>query len=91
MLKELHIRNLAVVADVTLSFGEGLNVLSGSTGAGKSLILGAVNFLLGERAGANVIRAGEETAAETKPRAVSVTNPSPAPSRFYRLVTPRLP
>jgi DNA repair protein RecN (Recombination protein N) len=63
MLKELHIRNLAVVADATLSFGEGLNVLSGSTGAGKSLILGAVNFLLGERAGGNVIRAGEETAS----------------------------
>ncbi len=62
MLTELHIQNLAVVADVTLSFGEGLNVLSGSTGAGKSLILGAVNFLLGERAGAQVIRAGEESA-----------------------------
>jgi DNA repair protein RecN (Recombination protein N) len=63
MLKELRIQNLAVVADVTLAFGAGLNVLSGSTGAGKSLILGAVNFLLGERAGASVIRAGEETAA----------------------------
>jgi DNA repair protein RecN (Recombination protein N) len=63
MLRELHIQNLAVVADATLSFGAGLNVLSGSTGAGKSLILGAVNFLLGERAGAQVIRAGADAAA----------------------------
>ena len=62
MLKDLHIQNLAVVADVTLCFGQGLNVLSGATGAGKSLILGAVNFLLGERTGPQAIRAGEEKA-----------------------------
>ena len=62
MLKDLHIQNLAVVADAELSFGEGLNVLSGSTGAGKSLVLGAVNFLLGERTGPQAIRAGEEKA-----------------------------
>lgn len=62
MLTKLHIQNLAVVADVTLSFEEGLNVLTGSTGAGKSLILGAVNCLLGARVGAQAIRAGEEMA-----------------------------
>jgi DNA repair protein RecN (Recombination protein N) len=62
MLHELHIQNLAVVADVTLSFEEGLNVLTGSTGAGKSLILGAVNCLLGARVGVQAIRAGEEKA-----------------------------
>lgn len=62
MLSKLHIQNLAVVADVTLSFEQGLNVLTGSTGAGKSLILGALNFLLGERVGAQAIRAGEERA-----------------------------
>ncbi len=63
MLCELHIRNLAVVDDVNLSFEKGLNVLTGSTGAGKSLILSAVNFLLGERSNTQAIRAGEEKAA----------------------------
>ncbi|UCG53647.1 MAG: DNA repair protein RecN [Candidatus Latescibacterota bacterium] len=62
MLKTLRIQNLAVVEDVTLSFEDGLNVLTGSTGAGKSLILSAVNYLLGERANAQSIRAGEEKA-----------------------------
>jgi DNA repair protein RecN (Recombination protein N) len=62
MLKTLRIKNLAVVDDVTLSFEEGLNVLTGSTGAGKSLILGAVNLLLGERGSASVIRVGEDKA-----------------------------
>jgi len=62
MLTRLQIRNLAVVEDVTLAFGEGLNVLTGSTGAGKSLILGAVNLLLGERASPRAIRAGQDKA-----------------------------
>ncbi|UCH82563.1 MAG: AAA family ATPase, partial [Candidatus Latescibacterota bacterium] len=62
MLKTLRIQNLAVVEDVTLTFHSGLNVLTGSTGAGKSLILGAVNFLLGERASVQAIRAGTDKA-----------------------------
>ncbi|MCZ6766284.1 MAG: DNA repair protein RecN [bacterium] len=62
MLTELHIENLAVVEDVTLTFGEGLNVLTGATGAGKSLILSAVNLLLGRRAPAGTIRAGADRA-----------------------------
>lgn len=63
MLSRLRIQNLAVVEDVTLEFGAGLNVLTGSTGAGKSLILGAVNLLLGRRANASIIRAGRDRAA----------------------------
>jgi DNA repair protein RecN (Recombination protein N) len=59
LLSQLRIKNLAVVEDVTLDFDAGLNVLTGSTGAGKSLILGAVNLLLGRRAHTAVIRAGE--------------------------------
>jgi len=62
MLTELHIENLAVVEDVTLTFGGGLNVLTGSTGAGKSLILSAVNVLLGQRAQAGTIRSGADRA-----------------------------
>ncbi|MCK4775961.1 MAG: AAA family ATPase, partial [Candidatus Krumholzibacteria bacterium] len=62
MLKRLRIQNLAVVEDVTLEFAAGLNVLTGSTGAGKSLILGAVNLLLGGKASTDAIRAGEKIA-----------------------------
>lgn len=62
MLIQLRIQNLAVVEDVLLTFDDGLNVLTGSTGAGKSLILGAVNILLGERTGIGTIRAGRDQA-----------------------------
>ncbi len=62
MLKQLRIQNLAVVEDVTLDFGPGLNVITGSTGAGKSLILGAVNLLLGKKASQSAIRAGADRA-----------------------------
>jgi len=62
MLGELHISNLAVVKNATLLFGPGLNVITGSTGAGKSLIVGAVNLLLGHRARPEWIRSGCETA-----------------------------
>ena len=62
LLKRLRIQNLAVVEDVTLEFAAGLNVLTGSTGAGKSLILGAVNLLLGGKASTDAIRAGEKIA-----------------------------
>jgi len=62
MLERLRIHNLSVVEDVELTFGPGLNVLTGSTGAGKSLILGAVNLLLGERVSGDLVRAGESRA-----------------------------
>jgi len=62
MLVKLHIENLAVVENADLTFGPGLNVLTGSTGAGKSLILSAVNLLLGERQSVRVIRKGADKA-----------------------------
>jgi DNA repair protein RecN (Recombination protein N) len=62
MLQRLRIENLAVVEDVALDLGPGLNVVTGSTGAGKSLIVGAVNLLLGERASPDTIRAGFDEA-----------------------------
>lgn len=58
MLRELGIRNLAVVEDTAIHFGEGLNILTGSTGAGKSLILSAVDLLSGTRAKKSLIRRG---------------------------------
>jgi DNA repair protein RecN (Recombination protein N) len=63
MLIELRIRNLAVIDAVTLPLERGLNVLTGETGAGKSLIVGALSFLLGERAASDRVRAGADRAA----------------------------
>ncbi|MFN2635652.1 MAG: DNA repair protein RecN [Gemmatimonadaceae bacterium] len=62
MLTELRIRNFAIIESVTLPLDEGFNVLSGETGAGKSIIVGALGLLLGERASADVIRSGAERA-----------------------------
>jgi len=62
MLTELRIRDYAVVEDLTLSLGPGLNALTGETGAGKSIIVGALSLLLGERASSSVVRAGAERA-----------------------------
>jgi DNA repair protein RecN (Recombination protein N) len=62
MLRRLCIENLAVVERAELEFGPGFNVLTGSTGAGKSLIVGAVNLLLGEKGGADLIRRGADEA-----------------------------
>ena len=55
MLVELRIRDYAVVEDLTLTLGPGLNALTGETGAGKSIIVGALSLLLGERASSGVI------------------------------------
>ena len=58
MLSELRIRNFALIDRLTVRLGPGLNVLTGETGAGKSIIVGALSLLLGERASADVVRAG---------------------------------
>ncbi len=62
MLKELHVRNYAVIDDLRIELQPGLNVLTGETGAGKSLIVGALSLLLGERASSELVRAGEDRA-----------------------------
>jgi DNA repair protein RecN (Recombination protein N) len=61
MLTTLRIRNLALVSDLTLELQPGCNVITGETGAGKSIILGALNLVLGERADRTLIRSGEES------------------------------
>jgi DNA repair protein RecN (Recombination protein N) len=60
MLEALKISNLAIVEDVEVSFGDGLNVVTGETGAGKSVMVGALGLVLGERADKSMIRAGSE-------------------------------
>ena len=59
MLRTLKIKNLALVDDVQVGFNGGLNVITGETGAGKSLMIGALRLLLGERADKSMIRTGE--------------------------------
>jgi DNA repair protein RecN (Recombination protein N) len=63
MLAELRIRNFALIENLALRLGPGLNVLTGETGAGKSIIVGALSLLLGERASADVVRSGADRAA----------------------------
>jgi DNA repair protein RecN (Recombination protein N) len=60
VLTELRVRDLAVIADVTLPLQPGLNVLTGETGAGKSMLVDALALLLGERASADLVRPGAE-------------------------------
>lgn len=62
MLTELRIRNLAIIDAVTLTLAPGFNVLSGETGAGKSIIVGALGLLIGERASSDLVRTGAEKA-----------------------------
>ena len=71
MLEYLHIRDLALIADMELEFAAGMNVLTGETGAGKSFILKALNFLMGERLGADMVRPGRERAQVEAPFSAS--------------------
>ncbi len=62
MLAELTIRNFAIIDALNVSFSAGFNILTGETGAGKSIIMGAVSLLLGDRASIDMIRSAEDTA-----------------------------
>ena len=63
MLKELRIKNFAIIDELHVHFGRGLHVFTGETGAGKSIIIEALSLALGGRASAEMIRSGEEMAS----------------------------
>lgn len=60
MLVNLHVKNLALIEEENIDFDEGLNILSGETGAGKSIILGSINAALGSKTSPDFIRSGCE-------------------------------
>ena len=62
MLESLHIKNIAVIDDAEIPFAPGLNILSGETGAGKSIVLEAISLILGSRANIDLLRAGSDEA-----------------------------
>src|SRR5215211_1551790 len=70
MLTELRIRNFAIIESLTLPLARGFNVLSGETGAGKSIIVGAPGLLLGERASADLARVLDERGIEIEEQTV---------------------
>ena len=61
MLEGLHVKNLIIIDEAEVSFGEGLNILTGETGAGKSVIIGSINLALGAKAGKNLVRSGKDS------------------------------
>ncbi|MDF2672713.1 MAG: repair protein RecN [Clostridiales bacterium] len=62
MLLELHIKNFALIDKVDMIFSKGLNILTGETGAGKSILIDSVNFILGDKQNKDIIRTGQEAA-----------------------------
>ena len=62
MLNSLHVKNLALIEETEVEFGRGLNILTGETGAGKSVIIGSINLALGAKADKDMIRTGKDFA-----------------------------
>ena len=58
MLQNLHVKNLALIDEIEIDFQKGLNILTGETGAGKSIILGSVSLALGGRYSTDILRKG---------------------------------
>ncbi|MEG2116670.1 MAG: DNA repair protein RecN [Clostridia bacterium] len=63
MLNSLYIKNIALISELTINFNDGLNVFSGETGAGKSIIIDSLNFMLGAKTDKTLIRHGEDVAS----------------------------
>ena len=89
MLNELHIENIAVIERADISFAPGLNVLTGETGAGKSIVIDSIGAVLGDRVSRELVRRGAERAVVTasfdmtKEAASSLTGKAPAASAEF--------
>ena len=59
MLMQLNIKNFALIQELSIKFGEGFNILSGETGAGKSILIDAIDYVLGGKFSKDLIRSGE--------------------------------
>ena len=66
MITSLYVKNIALIEELRLELASGLNILSGETGAGKSIIIDSLNFVLGDRADRSLIRHGTSSAAGAK-------------------------
>ena len=62
MLSSLHVKNLALIQEAEVEFGPGLNIITGETGAGKSILIGSINLALGKKLSRDMIREGENSA-----------------------------
>ena len=62
MLSSLHVKNLALIQEAEVEFGPGLNILTGETGAGKSILIGSINLALGKKLSREMIREGADSA-----------------------------
>lgn len=80
MINNLHVRNLALIDEANICFHEGLNILTGETGAGKSIIIGALGLALGDRADSDAIRAGADSGLVE----LTITDPSPSAIVFLK-------
>ena len=88
MLRQLSIQNLAVIADLSLDFGNGFNVLTGETGAGKSILIDAISLVLGHRADSDAVRTGEPRAQVDAAFDLAVDSPAGAWLRDQALDDP---
>ena len=79
MLSQLYIKNVAVISEATIDFSQGLNVFTGETGAGKTILISAINAVLGERASKDMIRTGESCRQMANHRAVLTGVPQRLP------------
>jgi DNA repair protein RecN (Recombination protein N) len=61
MLSSLYVKNLAIIDELNISFNEGLNIITGETGAGKSLIIKAIQLLMGRKFSPEILRTGSDT------------------------------
>ncbi len=91
MLRQLSIRNLAVIDELTLDFDAGFSVLTGETGAGKSILVDALGLLLGDRADASLVRTGAQQAEISAELDVAPTSPARAWLREQLMENPDEP